>query len=160
MIQHPVQISEEIKTLIITSEVFKEGDFIPKRYTCDGENINPPLTIQNIPHEAKSIVLIIEDPDAPSDTWTHWIVWNISPSGKIKEKSIPGIEGLNDYGEQNYRGPCPPSGTHRYFFKVYTLDELIELKPAATKVQLEKAINPHIIGLGELIGLYKRVLEF
>ena len=156
MIQHPVHISEEIKTLIITSDVFKEEAFIPKKYTCDGENVNPPLTIQNIPHEAKSIVLIIEDPDAPSGTWTHWIVWNIPPSGKIKEKSIPGIEGLNDYGEQNYRGPCPPSGIHRYFFKVYALDRVIGLKPAATKVELEKAINPNIIGFGELVGVYER----
>lgn len=158
MIKQHVPFSKELKTLIVTSESFKDHSYIPATYTCDGENINPPLRLQHIPREAKSLVLIIDDPDALSGTWTHWMVWNIPPSGKIKENSIPGIEGMNDFGKQHYGGPCPPSGTHRYFFKVYALDDLLELKPTATRTELEKAMNPHIIGFGELTGLYKRAM--
>ena len=157
MIHQPVLISEDLKTLNVTSEAFGDLGYIPRKYTCDGENINPPLTIGNIPQETKSIVLIMEDPDARQKTWVHWIIWNISPSHKIKENTAAGITGTNDFRKQQYGGPCPPSGIHRYFFKVYALDELLELESNTTKEELETAMNPHIIGFGELIGLYRRV---
>lgn len=156
MIVHPIHISEDVKTLIVSSEAFKDRTYIPAKYTCDGENINPPLKVNAVPYKTKSLVLIVEDPDAPAGTWIHWLVWNIPPSGVIDEKSIPGIEGMNDFRKRHYGGPCPPSGTHRYFFKVYALDAMIELHSTATFMDLELAITPHIIGFGELIGLYKR----
>ncbi len=157
MLQKQVRISSEEETLFVSSDAFDDRSTIPAKYTCDGKNINPPLTVRNIPGKTKSLVLIVEDPDAPIRAWAHWLVWNIPPSGIIKGNSIPGSEGRNDFGEQHYDGPCPPSGTHRYFFKVYALDDLIQLKPSATKTELEKAMNSHIISFGELIGLYQRV---
>ncbi len=153
-----IAISKEIKALDITSDKFENKTFIPVKYTCDGENINPPLSIKNIPHETKSLVLIIDDNDAPIRPWVNWIVWNIKPSKKIKENSVPGIEGWNDFGNQNYGGPCPHSGIHKYLFKVYALDEILDLNPAATKTELEKAMNPYIIAFGEIAGLYERAL--
>lgn len=158
MIQQPILLSKELKTLEVTSEAFNNRTYIPTKYTCDGENINPPLNIHNIPLEAKSLVLVVDDPDALSGNWVHWIVWNILPASKIKEKTVPGIEGINDFKKQNYGGPCPSSGTHRYFFKVYALDDLIELKQPATLADLEKVMSPHVMGFGELIGLYKRAM--
>jgi len=100
MIQQPILFSKELKTLEVTSEAFNNRTYIPTKYTCDGENINPPLNIQNIPLEAKSLVLVVDDPDALAGTWVHWIVWNILPASKIKEKSVPGIEGINDFRKQ------------------------------------------------------------
>ena len=158
MILQPISLSKELKTLEITSEAFNDRTYIPIKYTCDGENVNPPLTIHNIPLETKSLVLIVDDPDALSGVCVHWIVWNIPPSGKIKEKTVPGIEGINDFKKHNYSGPCPPSGTHRYFFKVYALNDLIELEQPVNSADLDKLMNPHIIGFGELIGLYKRAM--
>jgi len=158
MVSQQILISKDIKTLDVTSSAFEYHKDIPIKYTCDGENINPPLTIKNIPHEAKSLVLIVDDLDAPIRPWVHWIVWNILPSGKIVENSVPGIEGWNDFGNQNYGGPCPLSGTHKYVFKVYALNELLEIKPAATKIELEKAMSLYVIAFGELLGLYKRTI--
>jgi Raf kinase inhibitor-like YbhB/YbcL family protein len=158
MMQQPITLSKELKTIKVTSDAFLDRNYIPIRYTCDGINVNPPFNLQNVPEEAKSLVLIVDDPDAPVRPWVHWIVWNITPSAKIKENSIPGIEGMNDFNKKHYGGPCPHSGTHRYFFKVYALDENIVLSSNATKDMLEKAISTHLIGFGELIGLYKRVL--
>ncbi len=159
MKRQPVLFSKELKTLKVSSEAFEDRTFMPAKYTFDGENVNPPLTIHGIPYETKCLAIIVDDPDAPSGTWVHWIVWNIPPSGKIKEKVIPGIEGLNDFKKQHYCGPCPPDGgTHRYFFKVYALNDLIELKSNATKTDLEKVINNHVIGFGELVGMYRRAL--
>ena len=156
MIHEPIYISQDLKTLTVTSEAFKDGTYIPERYTADGMNLNPPLTVKNIPPDTKSLVLIVEDPDAASGSFTHWIVWNIPYTHSIKEGTIPGIEGINDFGKQHYAGPQPPSGTHRYFFKVYALDDLLELKNTAKSDELEQAMNPHIKGFGEVIGLYKR----
>jgi Raf kinase inhibitor-like YbhB/YbcL family protein len=158
MIQQPIPLSKELKVLEVTSEAFNDRTYIPIKYTCDGENINPPLSVENIPEEAKCLVLIVDDPDAPSGTWVHWLVWNIPPSGKIKEKSVPGIEGTNDFKKQNYSGPCPASGTHRYFFKVYALDNFIEIKGSITKGELEQVMSTHVIGFGKIIGFYKRAL--
>jgi len=145
-----------INTLEVTSKSFAENNYIPGQFTCDGENINPELKIGNIPKETKSLVLIVDDPDAPVKTWVHWIVWNIKPTGLIAQNSIPGQEGMNDFGKKHYGGPCPPSGTHRYFFKVFALDRLIDLNSESNKIQLEKAMTPHVIGFGQLIGLYQK----
>ncbi len=143
--------------LIVKSPVFEHNKLIPSKYTCDGEEVNPPLTIEGIPKETKTLSLILDDPDAPRETFDHWIVWNIPPSGKIAENFKPGIEGLNSTGLQGYIGMCPPAVTHRYFFKVYALNMQLDLKPkSTTKEDLEKAMQGHIIAKGELIGLYKR----
>ena len=144
------------KTLKITSDVFRDNDVIPSRYTCDGKNINPPLTIEGIPEATKSLAMIVDDPDAPSGMWVHWIVWDIPVTHHIKEDHIPGKEGVNDFKRHHYGGPCPPSGTHRYFFKVYALDFIPILSETTEKENLEKAISDHIVGFGELIGLYKK----
>ena len=107
----------------ITSPVFENNGFIPKKYTCDGADVNPQLLIANVPARTKSLSLIVDDPDAPAGTWVHWVVWNIDPQTlEIKEHSVPNgaNQGLNDFSKHNYGGPCPPSGTHRYFFKLYS----------------------------------------
>jgi len=129
---------------------------IPATYTCEGENISPPLELAQIPTEAKSLVLIVDDPDAPGKTWVHWLVWNLPVTHHIKENEVHGTEGINDGQKHHYIRPCPPSGTHRYFFKVYALNSLLDLPANTDKTQLEKAMSKHIIGFGELIGLYKK----
>ena len=155
---HPqFPVKEKIKTLAVSSSAFDNEKFIPSRYSCDGENISPPLSISHVPAETKSLAIIVDDPDAPLRTWTHWVVWNIPPAEKIKENSVAGMQGINDFGQNHYGGPCPPSGTHRYFFKIYALDDVLELKSSAKKDELEKAMAPHIIAFGELTGLYKRI---
>jgi Raf kinase inhibitor-like YbhB/YbcL family protein len=143
-------------TLTISSPEFKHEAFIPTKYTCEGRNINPPVNIKGIPKEAVSLALIMDDPDAPGGTFDHWIVWNIYPTEAINENSLPGITAKNSRGEYNYMGPCPPSGTHRYFFKVYALDTLLDLEKEASKKMLEQAMQNHIVGAGELMGRYKK----
>ena len=140
----------------LTSTAFKQNAFIPSRYSCDGENINPPLDVDHMPEGTKSFALIVDDPDAPKGTWVHWVVWNIPALLHLKENHIPGNEGINDFQRHHYGGPCPPSGTHRYFFKIYALDTILDLPEDTTKFKLEKAMHHHIISVGELIGLYKR----
>ncbi|MCW4033224.1 MAG: YbhB/YbcL family Raf kinase inhibitor-like protein [Candidatus Bathyarchaeota archaeon] len=142
--------------LIITSPAFQNNGPIPKKYTCDGEDINPPLRIEKIPEESRSLVIIFDDPDAPMGTWVHWVVWNISPTEGIKEDSVSGVEGINDFNRHAYGGPCPPSGTHRYFFKIYALDDELGLDPNSRKEDILKAIEGHILAKGEIIGLYSR----
>jgi Raf kinase inhibitor-like YbhB/YbcL family protein len=143
--------------LIVKSPAFENNKLIPKKHSCDGEEVNPPLNVEGIPMGAKTIALILDDPDAPRGTFDHWIVWNIPPTGKIAENSVPGTEGLNSAGQQTYIGMCPPSGTHRYFFKVYALDAKLDLKANSTKKKdLEKAMQGHILAKGELVGLYNR----
>ncbi len=139
----------------IKSREFKEGQLMPAEFSCDGTDINPELTIEGIPPAAKSLALIVDDPDAPAGTWVHWVVFDIPVLGKIKENSIPGKQGKNSAGEMKYHGPCPPSGTHRYFFKVYALDTFLNLKEGTSKEQLEKAMAGHILANAQLIGLYK-----
>jgi len=145
--------------MLIASSAFSSHQFIPSKYTCDGENINPPLEIKSIPQGAKSLVLIVDDPDAPGGTFLHWLVFNIDPHiTRIEENSIPkgGIEGRNSFGKLNYGGPCTPSGTHRYFFKIYAIDTELNL-PAGTNLEtVEKAVQKHILEKTELIGLYKK----
>jgi hypothetical protein len=143
--------------LSVKSSVFESGKLIPKKYTCDGQDINPPLNIEGTPKEAKTLVLLLDDPDAPSGTFDHWVVWNIPAStSKIAENSVPGKEGTNSARFQGYMGPCPPSGTHRYFFKVYALDVELSLGVGAKKKDVEKAMQGHILAKGELMGLYRR----
>ena len=143
----------------IESTSFENNKIIPSVYTCDGENINPPLKISEVPEETKSLVLIVDDPDAPMGTWVHWTVWNIDPDVReIQERSCPkeAVEGMTDFGKPGYGGPCPPSGTHRYFFKVYALDTVLNLEPSAKVIDIEEAMKGHILGWAQLIGLYKR----
>lgn len=146
-------------TLTVTSTAFEQMGEIPLKYTCEGENINPPLNIGNIPPGTKSLTLIMDDPDAPNGTFDHWIIWNIEPGKVIAENSKPGIEGNSSYGKPGYKGPCPPTGSHRYFFKVYALDSSLELKAGADKKTVEKAIQKHILAYGELIGIYKKTKQ-
>jgi len=145
-----------MKKLTIAAPAFENNGFIPSKYTCDGDDINPALNIDDIPPETKSLVLIADDPDAPMGTFDHWVVWNIPPTNKIEEDSVPGTEGLNDFGKHSYGGPCPPSGTHRYFFKVYALDAKLNLNPNSRKKDVEKTMQGHILAQGEIIGIYKR----
>ena len=142
----------------ITSSAFQEGGNIPSKFSCDGANTSPPLQIADVPAEAKNLVLIVDDPDAPSGLFTHWVVWNISPhTTNIGEGSAPkGVQGTSDFGKSGYGGPCPPSGTHRYYFKIFALDRELDLPSGARRGQLDAAIKGHIIAQGELMGRYSR----
>lgn len=143
----------------ISSPVFENNECIPSKYTCDGGNISPPLMFSDVPGNAQSLVLIMDDPDAPRGTWIHWTIWNIDPKTTgIKENSVPGeaVEGITSFGRAGYGGPCPPTGTHRYFFKLYALDAKLDLAPDLDKSALEKAMQNHILAQAELIGLYTR----
>lgn len=145
------------QTLKVTSSAFEHMDFIPVQYTCDDEDVNPPLQIADIPPDTKSLALIVDDPDAPrKGGWVHWVVWNIPPRADIAEDVVPGMEGLNDFGKHAWGGPCPPSGTHRYFFKVYALDKELLLPPNTRREDLERAMEGRILARGELIGRYHR----
>jgi Raf kinase inhibitor-like YbhB/YbcL family protein len=144
------------RQLEITSPAFLSDDYIPSKYTCDGLNVSPPLDIDKIPKDARSFVLIVEDPDASGGNFVHWLVWNIPVKRHLAENEIHGIEGLNDFDEHHYGGPCPPGGRHRYFFKIYALDSLLELPPETNKEQLEQAMREYIIAYGELVGVYQR----
>lgn len=146
-----------MQELIVKSPVFESNKLIPRKYTCDGYDINPSLTIEGTPEEAKTLALIVDDPDAPSGTFDHWIVWNIPAStNKIGENAVPGKEGMNSAKQVGYMGPCPPGGTHRYFFKVYALDVELNLGINSRKKDVEKAMQGHILAKGELVGLYSR----
>jgi Raf kinase inhibitor-like YbhB/YbcL family protein len=142
----------------ITSSAFQEGASIPSKFSCDGANASPPLQIADVPSGAKSLVLIVDDPDAPSGLFTHWTVWNISPqTNAISEGSAPkGVQGTNDFGKSGYGGPCPPSGTHRYYFKIFALDRELDLPGGAKRSQLDAAMKGHIVAQGELMGRYSR----
>lgn len=134
-----------MRELTVKSSSFLHNTSIPKKYSCDGEDKNPPLTIEGVPKESKSLALIVDDPDAPGGTFDHWVVWNIPPSTtRIAEHSVPGTEGLNGARKLGYTGPCPPSGIHRYFFKVYALDTELKLGAKTTKRDLEKAMQNHV----------------
>jgi len=145
-----------MKELKVTSSAFKNNGLIPVKYTCDGDDVNPPLKIEGIPKEAKSLALIVDDPDAPMGTWVHWVVWNILVTEKIEENSIPGVEGLNSSGKHSYHGPCPPSGMHRYFFKVYALDIKLDINTNSKKENVERVMEGRILAKGEIVGLYGR----
>jgi Raf kinase inhibitor-like YbhB/YbcL family protein len=143
-----------VKKLLVKSPAFENNKLIPVKYTCDGADVNPHLTIEGVPDETKGLVLIVDDPDAPMGTFDHWIVWNIPPDTReIEENTIPGIEGISSYRKHAYGGPCPPYGTHRYFFKVYALDVELDLKTNSTKNDVEKAMKGHMLAEGVLVGL-------
>jgi Raf kinase inhibitor-like YbhB/YbcL family protein len=139
----------------VTSPAFKHESGIPERYTCDGKDINPQLNISYIPEGTKSMVVLVDDPDAPNGTIDHWVVYNIEPTTVIKENSIPGTQGKN-YGGYKYMGPCPPMGMHRYFFKVYALNAKLDLKPGATKMQVQDMMVDKIIESAQLMGTYTK----
>lgn len=143
-------------TLVIKSPAFEDNEFISSKYTCDGVNVNPEISIGEIPKNTKSLAIIVDDPDASSGSFCHWLMWNIAPKNSIKENSAPGIQGRNSFGENKYDGPCPPSGKHHYHFKVYALNTKLNLLVSTDKNELEKAMRDHIIARGELVGLYKR----
>ena len=150
-------MSREINTgLSIRSVAFSHGGSIPPKYTCEGENVNPPLEISDLPENTRSLALIVEDPDAPRGVYDHWIVWNIPPGEAIGENSSPGISGKNSFGNSGYGGPCPPSGSHRYFFKVYALDGELDIQTGADKRTLQDAMKGHVLGSGELMGHYQK----
>jgi len=149
----------------LTCTAFAEGAPIPAKYTCDGTNVSPPLKWTGVPPAAKSLVLIGDDPDAPVGTWVHWVLYDLPssvselPEGVARSQYIPGgaKQGLNDFRHLGYGGPCPPPGkAHRYFFKLYALDTQLDLKPGATKQDVERAMENHVLAQGQLVGTYKR----
>lgn len=143
--------------MIIASAAFERNGSIPAKYTCDGENISPPLTFSGVPEETKSLALIVDDPDATRGTWVHWTMWNIVPKtiNIAPDSTPPGtVEGKTSFGKPGYGGPCPPSGTHRYFFKLYALDANLNLDEKAEKQDLESAMAGHVLGQAELMGTY------
>jgi Raf kinase inhibitor-like YbhB/YbcL family protein len=148
----------------IESAAFKEDSMIPVKHTCDGEDVSPSLKWGDLPTGTKSIALISDDPDAPVGTWVHWVLYNLPPDVRALPENIPpkktlengAVHGTNDFKRPGYGGPCPPGGTHRYFFKIYALDKKMDLAPGATKAQLVKAMEGHILDSGQLMGKYKR----
>ncbi len=144
----------------LTSPEFENGKMIPRKFTCERDDFNPTLIIEDIPAGTKSLALIVDDPDAPMGTWVHWVSFNIPVVSQIDEDSIPGKQGINDFGRKDYGGPCPPSGTHRYFFKIYALDNVLDLNEGIKKEALEDAEEGHILDKAELIGLYKKGSTF
>lgn len=135
------------------------NSYIPPHYTCDGDDKHPPLHITDVPPKTESLALIVEDPDAPTGTWIHWTMWNIDPNtSDISEGTTPEhtVEGVTSFGSRGYGGPCPPSGVHRYIFKLYALSTTLDLPETATKRELERAMEPHILETVELLGLYER----
>ncbi len=152
--------------LSLTSAAFKHNGDIPRRYTCDGDDISPPLAWSGIPKEAKSLVLIVDDPDAPDPkaprmTWVHWLLYNLPATSNglsegVKTLPVGTLEGLNDWKRAGYGGPCPPVGRHRYFHKLYALDCLLPDLKHPTKANLEKAMSGHVLVQAELIGTYQR----
>ncbi len=141
------------------TSVFKNGERIPSEYTCDGDDLCPEFYVSDVPKNAKSLVMIADDPDAPVGLFVHWLLYNIPPNiDKFSAQDIPNgaIEGTTDFGRIGYGGPCPPSGTHRYFFKLYAIDKTLDLPSGVTKRKLEDEIRKHIIEKAELIGVYSR----
>ncbi len=150
--------------ITLSSAAFKDGQPIPRQYTCDGVNVSPPLEWTGVPKTAKTIAIIADDPDAPSGTWVHWVLYNLPAENIGLVENLPptenlkagGFQGKSDFGKIGYGGPCPPSGTHRYFFKIYALDIELPLKAGATKAELETAMQGHTLAQGQLMGTYSR----
>ena len=146
----------ESKDLIVSSTAFDDGANIPTKYTCEGEDINPPLQIENIPQGTKTLALIMEDPDAPGGTFDHWLAWNIPPENAIEENRTTGISGTNSAKKTGYYGPCPPSGIHRYFFYLFALDDSLNLKEGASKQELKYEMQKHVLAIGVLMERYEK----
>jgi Raf kinase inhibitor-like YbhB/YbcL family protein len=162
--EEPTIIKDGGQTMKITSSAFANNGMIPSKYTCDGEDISPPLQWDGIPEGTKSIALICDDPDAPMGTFVHWVLYNLPAETTELAENMPtdkelsngARQGMTDFRKTGYGGPCPPSGTHRYFFKIYALDTKLDLAAGASKSQLLKAMEKHILAQGELVGKYKR----
>lgn len=151
----------DVGSIKVTSTAFGDGAMIPKKYTCDAQNISPQIAWTGVPAGAKSIALICDDPDAPVGDWVHWVVYNMPVSTKELAEGVQSLpagskSGTNDFRKPGYGGPCPPSGVHRYYFKIFALDAALPLAEGATKAQLLKAMDGHIVAQGELMGKYKR----
>lgn len=145
--------------MTITSTAFQHQQGIPSKYTCDGADVNPPLFFTDIPKETKNLLLLVDDPDAPSGTWHHWTIYNMSPDTKeIRENSKPssGHEGMTSFGKTGYGGPCPPRGTHGYVFTLYALDTILDLPDNATYNEIQSAMDIHVIDKAQLVGQYSR----
>lgn len=148
----------------LTSSAFEDGGMIPSKYTCDGQDISPPLSWDNVPEKTEGIAIICDDPDAPMGTWVHWVLFNLPAEKRELAENVPDDEtlpdgtrqGITDFGTTGYGGPCPPSGTHRYFFKIYALDIPIDIVSIVDKKTLLKAMAGHILAEGQLMGKYKR----
>jgi Raf kinase inhibitor-like YbhB/YbcL family protein len=142
------------KHLKLDSEAFNQNGMIPSKYTCDGKNVNPPININCFCEKAKSLAIIVDDPDAINGSFCHWIIWDLPLTDRIEEGEHRGIPGKNDFGYFRYNGPCPPVGTHRYYFKVYALDCVLDIPASSGKTDLEKAMKDHVVGFGFLVGKY------
>jgi len=157
-------IPESAEAIALESSSFETNGMIPAIYTCDGENVSPELRWQGVPENSQSLVLIMDDPDAPRGTFVHWVVYDIPPDviGFVENRpmeeslAVGGLQGTNGFRRIGYGGPCPPSGTHRYLFKLYALDTILGLPPRASKSDVVEAIDGHIVGFGELVGQYAR----
>ena len=152
-------IKEEAKNMKILSSAFEHNQKIPAKYTCVGAGVNPPLQFLEVPKEAKSLALIVDDPDAPNGDWVHWVVFNMEPQTLgIEENRKPtnGVESMTSFGKPGFGAPCPPSGTHRYFFKLYALDKMLDLIAIVDKKEVEDAMQGHILEQAELIGLFSK----
>jgi Raf kinase inhibitor-like YbhB/YbcL family protein len=165
--KHPGEAGKERSqemTISVSSSAFQEGDAVPAKYTCDGNDVSPPLKWTGVPEGTKSITLICDDPDAPMGTWVHWVMWNIPPSVReLAEDVTPKPElpdgsrqGISDFRRPGYGGPCPPTGMHRYYFKIYALDTMLDLPSSTRKADLLKAMKGHILAEGQLMGKYGR----
>ncbi|MBN2188133.1 MAG: YbhB/YbcL family Raf kinase inhibitor-like protein [Chitinispirillaceae bacterium] len=151
-------------TITIESAAFGQMQPIPPQYTCDGADVSPPLAWSNVPPAAKSMVLIVDDPDAPAGTWVHWVVYDLPatidslPENMPKTDTLPtgGKQGRTDFNRVGWNGPCPPGGTHRYFFKIYALDTILNLPAGKTRAEIEKAMKGHLLAKGDLVGTYTR----
>jgi len=158
------QLKANIKTMKLESDAFSNNSIIPPKYTCDRQDFSPPLKWDAPPPETQSLALIVDDPDAPMGTFVHWVLYDLPPEITHLPEAVPndatladgGTQGKNDFGKLGYGGPCPPSGTHRYFFKLYAIDRVLGLPSGATKEQLEAAMNGHILAAAEIIGRYAR----
>jgi len=148
--------TQTITQLTVTSDAFTDGGPIPTKYTCEGENINPPFDIGTFPDNTQCLALIMEDPDATKGIFTHWVMWNIPITTRIEENSAPGTQGNNSYGKPKYAGPCPPSGTHRYYFRIYALSQPLNLPEGASKEDLVTAMKDYVISFAEYMGRYEK----
>lgn len=151
-------VKVKVKDLAIHSPAFENNQLIPSKYTCDGENVNPPFIIEGLPKETVSLAIIADDPDA--NDWLHWMVWDIPPVKEITENFKKGIKGLNDFHRHGYGGPCPPGGTHHYYFTFFALDSKLELPNIVSRKDMENVMGPRIIGIGQYTGLYHKDLSY
>jgi Raf kinase inhibitor-like YbhB/YbcL family protein len=148
-----------VAEFVLESSAFEHAEPIPRRHGCEAENLSPPLTWSGVPQGTRSLALIVDDPDAPVGTFTHWLGWGVDPGAEaLGEGEAAPIEGRNDFGTHGYSGPCPPPGhgPHRYFFRLYALDSEPDLRPGASKGEVQRALEGHTLALAELIGTYER----